>query len=74
MGRGDKRTRRGKIFKSSYGNVRAQGVATKKALAKKSAAIEAKGSQGKAPAAKGATEGATKPAKKPAAAAKKSKS
>jgi 30S ribosomal protein S31 len=28
MGRGDKRTRRGKIFKSSYGNVRAK-TATK---------------------------------------------
>lgn len=26
MGRGDKRTRRGKIFKSSYGNTRPQGA------------------------------------------------
>ena len=26
MGRGDKRTRRGKIFKGSYGNVRPQKV------------------------------------------------
>ncbi len=28
MGRGDKRTRRGKIFKGSYGNVRPQKVRT----------------------------------------------
>lgn len=74
MGRGDKRTRRGKIFKSSYGNVRAQGVATKKATAKKAAALEAKGAQGKGPAVKAVAEGAPKAAKKPAATAKKAKS
>ena len=26
MGKGDKRTKRGKIFKSSYGNTRPQGI------------------------------------------------
>ena len=31
MGKGDKRTKRGKIFKSSYGNTRPQGVKAKPA-------------------------------------------
>ena len=38
MGRGDKRTRRGKIFKASYGNVRLK-------TGKKGTRVEAKGSQ-----------------------------
>jgi len=35
MGKGDKRTRKGKTFKSSYGNTRKR-KAVKKAVAKKS--------------------------------------
>lgn len=38
MGRGDKRTRRGKIFKASYGNVRAK-------TTKKGVSAETKGGQ-----------------------------
>jgi 30S ribosomal protein S31 len=34
MGRGDKRTRRGKIFKGSYGNVRSQGTESVKRASK----------------------------------------
>ena len=38
MGKGDKRTAKGKRFKSSYGNSRPQGVkAVKKAVGKKTA-------------------------------------
>ena len=48
MGRGDKRTRKGKIFKGSYGNTRPHG--TKKTAAVAAAAKPA----GKAPARKGA--------------------
>ncbi len=33
MGRGDKRTRRGKIFKGSYGNTRPQGTESVKTAA-----------------------------------------
>ena len=33
MGKGDKRTKRGKIFKSSYGNTRPQGSKATKAAA-----------------------------------------
>jgi len=44
MGKGDKKTRKGKIFRSSYGNARPQGekktVAAKKAAAGKKAAAE----------------------------------
>ncbi len=36
MGKGDKRTKRGKIFLSSYGNTRPQKVKAKKAAAAKS--------------------------------------
>jgi ribosomal small subunit protein bTHX len=35
MGKGDKRTKRGKIFKSSYGNTRPQGSKAKKTVASK---------------------------------------
>lgn len=35
MGKGDKRTKRGKIFKSSYGNTRPQGSKAKKTVAVK---------------------------------------
>jgi 30S ribosomal protein S31 len=41
MGRGDKRTRRGKIFKGSYGNTRPQGTESVK-QAKSSGATPAK--------------------------------
>lgn len=47
MGRGDKRTRKGKIFKGSYGNTRPHGT-------KKAAATTAAKPAGKAPARKGA--------------------
>ncbi len=33
MGKGDKRTKRGKIFKSSYGNTRPQGAKAVKSAA-----------------------------------------
>ena len=33
MGKGDKRTKRGKIFKSSYGNTRPQGTKAAKPVA-----------------------------------------
>jgi ribosomal small subunit protein bTHX len=36
MGRGDSRTKRGKIFKASYGNIRKHKVATSKSVAKSS--------------------------------------
>ncbi len=35
MGKGDKRTKRGKIFRSSYGNTRPQGSKAKKTVAAK---------------------------------------
>ncbi len=35
MGKGDKRTKRGKIFKGSYGNTRPQGSKAKKTTASK---------------------------------------
>ncbi len=35
MGKGDKRTRRGKIYKGSYGKTRPHSVAKKKKAAKK---------------------------------------
>lgn len=35
MGKGDKKTRKGKIFAASYGNVRRKKSATKKPAAKK---------------------------------------
>jgi 30S ribosomal protein S31 len=37
MGRGDSRTKRGKIFKASYGNVRKHKVATTKSVSKPAA-------------------------------------
>lgn len=43
MGKGDKRTKRGKIFKSSYGNTRPQGSkAEKSAVAPKAKTKTAK--------------------------------
>jgi len=47
MGRGDKRTRKGKIFKGSYGNTRPHGT-------KKAAATTAAKPAGKSPVRKGA--------------------
>ena len=41
MGKGDKRTKRGKIFRSSYGNTRPQGSNTTK-VAKKTVASKGK--------------------------------
>jgi 30S ribosomal protein S31 len=38
MGRGDKRSRRGKIFKGSYGNTRKQNVKSSKPVAPKAVA------------------------------------
>jgi 30S ribosomal protein S31 len=46
MGRGDKRTFRGKIFAGSYGNTRPQ-KARKKAAAKPTGAAPAKGQPGR---------------------------
>lgn len=42
MGKGDKRTKRGKIFKSSYGNTRPQGSKAKPASGKAGKAKTAK--------------------------------
>jgi 30S ribosomal protein S31 len=50
MGRGDKRTRRGKIFKASYGNVRAK--ATKSGVGARSKTTQAGTAAKKAPVAK----------------------
>lgn len=53
MGRGDKRTAKGKRFKKSYGNARPQRV--KKAAAPKAAAKKAKAKAADKPAKKAAT-------------------
>lgn len=51
MGRGDKRTRRGKIFKGSYGNTRLQTTTTTKSV-KKPATASKPAAVKKAPVAK----------------------
>jgi ribosomal small subunit protein bTHX len=76
MGKGDKRTRRGKIFKGSFGNTRPHKVKTKAAPVKATAVVN-KDVKTKKKAAEATTE--TKiakraPAKKSTAAKKKSES